>query len=151
MLRFATLIPLLVPFAAVAAGVDFQREIQPLFAEFCYECHGPDAQKGGLNFTTREGAMKVLESEGEGHRAGASGEERGARAAADDGRGGRDAAEEEGEASDEGADRAFQEMDRERCGVDGALGVPAGRAACGAEGECPVLSAQCSVKARRTG
>ncbi len=48
--------------AASAAGVDFQRDIQPLFAEHCYECHGPDAQKGGLNLTTRAGAMKVLES-----------------------------------------------------------------------------------------
>ncbi len=48
--------------AAVAAGVDFQRDIQPLFAEHCYECHGPDEQKGGLNLTTRAGAMKVLES-----------------------------------------------------------------------------------------
>src|SRR5437773_386256 len=48
--------------AASAAGVDFQRDIQPLFAEHCYECHGPDAQKGGLSMTTREGAMKVLES-----------------------------------------------------------------------------------------
>jgi mono/diheme cytochrome c family protein len=48
--------------AAAAAGVDFQRDIQPLFAEHCYECHGPDAQKGGLSMTTREGAMKVLES-----------------------------------------------------------------------------------------
>ncbi|MEQ1854084.1 MAG: DUF1549 domain-containing protein, partial [Chthoniobacteraceae bacterium] len=45
-----------------AAGVDFQRDIQPLFAEHCYECHGPDAQKGGLNLTSRAGAMKVLES-----------------------------------------------------------------------------------------
>src|SRR5438552_17567786 len=48
--------------AASAAGVDFQRDIQPLFAEYCYECHGPDAQKGGLSMTTPEGAMKVLES-----------------------------------------------------------------------------------------
>src|SRR2546421_9754857 len=49
--------------AASAAGVDFQRDIQPLFAEYCYECHGPDAQKGGLNLATREGALKVLESD----------------------------------------------------------------------------------------
>jgi hypothetical protein len=48
--------------ASSAAGVDFQRDIQPLFAEHCYECHGPDAQKGGLNLTSREGAMKVLEN-----------------------------------------------------------------------------------------
>ena len=49
--------------ASAAGGVDFQREVQPIFAEHCTECHGPDAQKGGLNFTIREDAMKVLESE----------------------------------------------------------------------------------------
>ena len=48
--------------AVSAAGVDFQRDIQPLFAEHCYECHGPDKQKGGLDLTKREGAVKVLES-----------------------------------------------------------------------------------------
>src|SRR6266446_4444735 len=49
---------------AVPGGqVEFQRDIQPLFAEYCYECHGPDAQKGGLNLATREGALKVLESD----------------------------------------------------------------------------------------
>ena len=55
-------IPLLFTHAGWAADVDFQRDIQPLFAEHCYECHGPDKQKGGLNLTTRQGAMKMLES-----------------------------------------------------------------------------------------
>ena len=49
--------------ASAAGSVDFQRDIQAMFAEHCYECHGPDKQKGGLNFTSREGAMKALESE----------------------------------------------------------------------------------------
>jgi hypothetical protein len=62
MLRCAIFSSIAVPFAALAVGVDFQRDIQPLFAEHCYECHGPDKQKGGLDFTTREGALKVLES-----------------------------------------------------------------------------------------
>jgi mono/diheme cytochrome c family protein len=62
MSRITTFWPLLFPLAAVAAGVDFQRDIQPLFAEHCYECHGPDKQKGGLDLTKREGAVKVLES-----------------------------------------------------------------------------------------
>ncbi|MBC8244368.1 MAG: PSD1 domain-containing protein [Verrucomicrobia bacterium] len=31
------------------AGVDFAREIQPIFAENCAACHGPDTQKAGLN------------------------------------------------------------------------------------------------------
>ncbi len=48
--------------ASAAGSVDFQRDIQAMFAEHCYECHGPDKQKGGLSFTTREGALKILES-----------------------------------------------------------------------------------------
>ena len=32
-----------------AAPVDFAKEIQPIFAEHCTECHGPDKQKAGLN------------------------------------------------------------------------------------------------------
>ncbi len=48
--------------AATGAEVSFQRDIQPFFAEHCYECHGPDEQKGGLDLTKREGAVKVLES-----------------------------------------------------------------------------------------
>src|SRR5881397_2467455 len=65
MARISPLLFFVFTSVAVAANtgqVDFQRDIQPLFAEHCYECHGPDAQKGGLNLTTREGAMKVLES-----------------------------------------------------------------------------------------
>lgn len=45
-----------------AATVDFARDIQPLFAEHCLECHGPDASKGGLVLTTAMGATKVLKS-----------------------------------------------------------------------------------------
>lgn len=53
---------LLLLLAAEARGVDFATDIQPLFAENCLECHGPDASKGGLILTTREGALKVLKS-----------------------------------------------------------------------------------------
>ncbi|MBX7208584.1 MAG: PSD1 and planctomycete cytochrome C domain-containing protein [Verrucomicrobiaceae bacterium] len=45
-----------------AAGVEFSRDIQPLFAEHCLECHGPDAAKGGLVLTTLMGATKALKS-----------------------------------------------------------------------------------------
>ena len=31
------------------AGVDYASEIQPIFAEHCADCHGPDTQKAGLN------------------------------------------------------------------------------------------------------
>ena len=61
-LKISSLVLASVAAASAAGSVDFPRDIQPIFAEHCYECHGPDAQKGGLNFTTREGAIKVLES-----------------------------------------------------------------------------------------
>jgi hypothetical protein len=47
---------------ATASEIDFQRDIQPIFAEHCLECHGPDKAKGGLTLTTRAGALKELES-----------------------------------------------------------------------------------------
>ena len=49
------------PFASLAE-VDFQRDIQPFFAEHCLECHGADKAKGGLALTSRTGALKTLES-----------------------------------------------------------------------------------------
>ncbi len=45
-----------------AATIDFARDIQPLFAEYCLECHGPDDAKGGLVLTTRQAALKELKS-----------------------------------------------------------------------------------------
>ncbi|MCB1278422.1 DUF1549 domain-containing protein, partial [Prosthecobacter sp.] len=45
-----------------AAPVDFVRDVQPLFAEHCLECHGPDDSKGGLVLTSRELALKELKS-----------------------------------------------------------------------------------------
>ena len=44
------------------AATDYARDIQPLLAEHCLECHGPDDSKGGLTLTSRELALKVLES-----------------------------------------------------------------------------------------
>jgi hypothetical protein len=50
------------PMLVRAAEVDFQRDIQPIFSEYCLECHGMDKAKGGLVLTTRAGALKELES-----------------------------------------------------------------------------------------
>ena len=33
-----------------AAAVDFKRDIQPIFEQRCYECHGEKRQKGGIRF-----------------------------------------------------------------------------------------------------
>lgn len=48
--------------ALPAGAVDYSRDIQPLLAEHCLECHGPDGSKGGLVLTTLQGAMKELKS-----------------------------------------------------------------------------------------
>src|SRR5438477_82439 len=48
--------------AAPTAGVDFDREIRPIFAQHCYECHGPDKAKGGLRLNDAKGAMGELKS-----------------------------------------------------------------------------------------
>ena len=53
---------LLSPMLVVAGEIDFQRDIQPIFSEYCLECHGMDKAKGGLVLTTRAGALKELES-----------------------------------------------------------------------------------------
>ena len=50
--------------SADAGASDFSREIQPLLANHCYACHGPDAKtrKSGLRFDLREVATSELES-----------------------------------------------------------------------------------------
>ena len=38
--------------AGAAEPVDYRRDIQPILAKHCYECHGPDKQKSGLRLDT---------------------------------------------------------------------------------------------------
>jgi len=38
--------------------VDFTKDIQPILAKTCYECHGPDKQKGGLRLDQKDAAVK---------------------------------------------------------------------------------------------
>lgn len=52
----------LLPAVLSAAPVDFSRDVQPLLAEHCLECHGPDDSKGGLVLTSRDLALKALKS-----------------------------------------------------------------------------------------
>lgn len=56
---------LLAVIAGAAPGtVDFNRDIRPLLADHCYQCHGPDdaKRKAGLRLDQREGALAKLES-----------------------------------------------------------------------------------------
>jgi mono/diheme cytochrome c family protein len=40
------------------AMVDFSKDFQPLFAEHCLKCHGPEKQKGGLRLDVKASALK---------------------------------------------------------------------------------------------
>jgi Protein of unknown function (DUF1553)/Protein of unknown function (DUF1549)/Planctomycete cytochrome C len=61
-LRFTRLLALVALLAAPglpAAEIDFSRDIQPILAENCYHCHGPDApaRKGKLRLDVRDAAL----------------------------------------------------------------------------------------------
>ena len=43
---------------AADAPVDFAREIQPLLASRCLDCHGAEKPKGGLSLTSRHAALR---------------------------------------------------------------------------------------------
>src|SRR5438309_3835963 len=48
---------------AADSGVTlFSGEIRPLLEKHCFKCHGPEKQKGGLRFDTKDGAFKAAES-----------------------------------------------------------------------------------------
>jgi len=51
---------LLSPLSLSAEKVDFSTQIQPIFSENCYACHGPDGEtvEGGLRLDVREDALK---------------------------------------------------------------------------------------------
>jgi mono/diheme cytochrome c family protein len=53
-MRFSPLLVVLiaVPHAIAAPPVDYVRDVKPLLARNCYECHGAKAQKGGLRVDT---------------------------------------------------------------------------------------------------
>src|SRR4051812_17186573 len=56
------ILPLLLVVPAASGAVDFGRDVQPIFAGHCYECHGPEKTKGKLRLDSRSSAMR----EGEG-------------------------------------------------------------------------------------
>ncbi len=46
------------PPAAAPASVTFARDIEPIFAKSCWNCHSKDAQLADLDLSTREAAMR---------------------------------------------------------------------------------------------
>jgi len=38
--------------------VDFRRDVQPIFREHCYTCHGPEQQMSGFRLDRRADAMR---------------------------------------------------------------------------------------------
>src|SRR5215213_9340233 len=57
---------LAVSFTAVAAEIDFAREIRPIFSENCFACHGPDSnkRKADLRLDVKQSAFGKAESGG---------------------------------------------------------------------------------------
>ncbi len=51
------LLALCAPLCA-ADTVDFEKQVQPLLAQRCYGCHGPDVQQSGLRLDKRQNAMR---------------------------------------------------------------------------------------------
>jgi mono/diheme cytochrome c family protein len=47
--------------AATQDKVDFQTQVRPIFAERCYECHGPKEQEGDLRLDQRARAFPANE------------------------------------------------------------------------------------------
>lgn len=55
---------LFVATAALAAPVDFVRDVRPIFEKHCYDCHGEKKQKGGLRLDVKTAALKGGDNEG---------------------------------------------------------------------------------------
>ncbi|MDC0325212.1 PSD1 and planctomycete cytochrome C domain-containing protein [bacterium] len=48
----------LMQMGVVAESSDYLREIQPLFKDRCYRCHGPEKQKGGLRLDSKASVFR---------------------------------------------------------------------------------------------
>jgi hypothetical protein len=59
--HYATLVSALIVRAALAASIEYDRDIRPIFSDNCYQCHGPDekARKAKLRLDVKESAFRV--------------------------------------------------------------------------------------------
>ncbi|MCA9133200.1 MAG: hypothetical protein KDA45_08595 [Planctomycetales bacterium] len=53
----------LVPLSQPGALVDFMRDVQPILAEKCLKCHGPDESKGGFRVDEADTLLSYVEPE----------------------------------------------------------------------------------------
>ncbi|MDB6073550.1 MAG: Planctomycete cytochrome, partial [Verrucomicrobiaceae bacterium] len=58
MLRFAFTSLLIATALPGAEPIDFVKEIQPIFVEHCYQCHGPERQEADFRLDNKESALK---------------------------------------------------------------------------------------------
>ena len=49
---------------AASAEINFSRDVRPVLASRCFECHGPDRQESGLRLDRRESAFRETDSGG---------------------------------------------------------------------------------------
>src|SRR6266540_5569187 len=66
-IKFALVLMMMaIPFAAAqvklppaaSRKVDYKQDIQPLLAQKCYSCHGPEVQQAGLRLDLRQNALR---------------------------------------------------------------------------------------------
>src|ERR1043166_6904328 len=62
MRRLTAILFLLACAPALAAPIDFDRDIRPILSEHCYECHGTDKAKAGLRLNDPKIALGQLKS-----------------------------------------------------------------------------------------
>src|SRR6185369_1154990 len=58
---YAALISALIVRTALAASVEYDRDIRPILSDNCYQCHGPDekARKAKLRLDMKDSAFRV--------------------------------------------------------------------------------------------
>ena len=50
------------PASATASHVDYAKDIRPILAARCYECHGPEKHKGGFRADSKSQALAATDS-----------------------------------------------------------------------------------------